>query len=312
MTSRVLRMAALAMALGGCSSPVGPVAPLVLSPDAVRLAAQATFGPTVAVVQDIQQRGTAGWIDTQLQLAPSDLGTYPVVADNVNLVCPTGSAATCYRDNFTPFLTEAAFFRNTISGPDQLRQRVAFALSQIVVISGTEVRANYGLAEYEKLLLRDAFGTYRQLLELLPGGRRAPYPSGVMSRELTAVTALASDGAGGLWILDTGGDGRPARLIGWNTTDERRVRALRIPAAAVASNSWLCGLAVDHARQVAYVADRSRADWTGDSHPALLVISLESGVTRRLLEDHPALEPDAVPVTVDRRPVAHRELDGTG
>ena len=150
-----------------------------------------------------------------------------------------------------------------------------------------------------------------KLLELLPGGRRPPYPSGVMSRELTAVTALAADGAGGLWVLDAGGDGRPPRLIGWNTVDERRIRALRIPAAALGSNSWLCGLAVDHARQVAYVADRSRADWTGDSHPALLVISLESGETRRLLEDHPALEPDAVAVTVDRRPVAHRELDGT-
>ncbi|HZW91185.1 MAG TPA: DUF1800 family protein, partial [Myxococcaceae bacterium] len=59
----------------------------------------------------------------------------------------------------------AAFFRNAISGPDQLRQRVAFALSQIVVISGAEVRPNYGLAEYEKLLMRDAFGSYRQLLE---------------------------------------------------------------------------------------------------------------------------------------------------
>lgn len=63
--------------------------------------------------------------------------------------------------------------------------------------------------------------------------------------------------------------------------------------------------------RVAYVADRSRADWTGDSHPALLVVSLETGEARRLLEDHPALEPDAVPVTVDRRPVARRELDGT-
>jgi hypothetical protein len=150
-----------------------------------------------------------------------------------------------------------------------------------------------------------------KLLELLPGGRRPPYPSGVLSRELTAVSALASDGAGGLWILDAGGDGRPPRLIGWNTVDERRIRALRIPAAALGSNSWLCGLAVDRARQVAYLADRSRADWTGDSHPALLVVSLESGETRRLLEDHPALEPDAVAVTVDRRPVAHRELDGT-
>ncbi|HEY1908920.1 MAG TPA: DUF1800 domain-containing protein [Myxococcaceae bacterium] len=166
MNSRVLRSAALALVLAGCSSqPSAPAKPLVLSPDAVRLAAQATFGPTAAVVGDIQQRGAAAWIDAQLQLPPTDLGSYPVIADDVNAVCPTGSPASCYRDNFTPFLSEAAFFRNAISGADQLRQRVAFALSQVVVVSGAEVRPNYGIAEYEKLLLRDAFGTYRQLLE---------------------------------------------------------------------------------------------------------------------------------------------------
>ncbi|HET6981982.1 MAG TPA: L-dopachrome tautomerase-related protein [Myxococcaceae bacterium] len=150
-----------------------------------------------------------------------------------------------------------------------------------------------------------------KLLELLPGGRRQPYPSGVLSRSFTAVTALDADVAGGLWILDAGGEGKPARLTGWNIGDERRIRALRIPVTALGSNSWLCALAVDRAHQVAFVADRSRADWTGDSHPALLVVSLESGETRRLLEDHPALEPDAMPITVDRRPLAHRELDGT-
>jgi uncharacterized protein (DUF1800 family) len=159
-------MAALAMALGACSSqPSAPVPPLVLSPDAVRLAAQATFGPTAAVVRDIEQRGAAAWIDAQLQAPPSDLGSYPVVADNLNAVCPMGSANICYRDNFTPFLSEAAFFRNAISGQDQLRQRVAFALSQILVVSGAEVRPNYAIAEYENLLLRDAFVPFRQLLE---------------------------------------------------------------------------------------------------------------------------------------------------
>jgi uncharacterized protein (DUF1800 family) len=138
---------------------------LSLSPDAVRLAGQATFGPTVAVVQDIQQKGAAAWLDTQLQLPPSDLGSYPVIVDNVNTVCPMGSPPACARDNFTPFPTQAAFFRNAIGGPDQLRQRVAFALSQILVVSGTEVRPNYAVAEYQKLLLRDAFGSYRQVLE---------------------------------------------------------------------------------------------------------------------------------------------------
>ncbi len=166
MTSRVLCIVAAALAVSGCSNRAAQSPPpLVLSPDAVRLAAQATFGPTVAVVRDIESRGAAAWIDAQLQLPPSDLGSYPVVADSVAAVCPTGSPGTCYRDNFTPFLTEAAFFRNAVSGPDQLRQRVAFALSQIVVVSGAEVRPNYGVAEYEKLLLRDAFGSYRQLLE---------------------------------------------------------------------------------------------------------------------------------------------------
>ena len=140
MTSRILRTAALSLTLAGCSSHPVPVTPLALSPDAVRLAAQATFGPTVAVVHDIEKQGAAAWIDAQLQLPPSDLGTYPVIADNVNVVCPVGSPPACYRDNFTPFLTEAAFFRNAISGPDQLRQRVAFALSQIVVISGASAR----------------------------------------------------------------------------------------------------------------------------------------------------------------------------
>src|SRR5215470_3182585 len=103
MTSRVLRLAAMAMALAGCSSqPSAPVAPLVLSPDAVRLAAQATFGPTVAVVHDIEQRGAAAWIDAQLQVLPSDLGTYPAVADNVNAVCPMGSPATCFATTSPP------------------------------------------------------------------------------------------------------------------------------------------------------------------------------------------------------------------
>jgi len=167
--SRLLGLfSALALGWLGCSSSsssadAGTV--LSLSPDAVRLAEQATFGPTVAGVQDIQQRGAAAWIDAQLQLPPSDLGTYPVIPDNVNTVCPVGSPAACFRDNFTPFPTQTAFFRNAIGGPDQLRQRVAFALSQIVVVSGAEVRPNYAVAEYQKLLLRDAFGSYRQVLQ---------------------------------------------------------------------------------------------------------------------------------------------------
>jgi uncharacterized protein (DUF1800 family) len=48
---------------------------------------------------------------------------------------------------------------------DQLRQRVAFALSQIFVVSSVEIYEAYGLAAYQNVLLSDALGNYRTLLQ---------------------------------------------------------------------------------------------------------------------------------------------------
>ena len=59
------------------------------------------------------------------------------------------------------------WFRNSLTGPDQLRQRVAFALSEIMVVSQQSTLQNmpYALADYYDLLARDAFGDFRKLLE---------------------------------------------------------------------------------------------------------------------------------------------------
>jgi uncharacterized protein (DUF1800 family) len=51
-----------------------------------------------------------------------------------------------------------------MSGADQLRQRVAFALSQLVVISGTELETMHGIGIYQQMLLNNAFGNYRDIL----------------------------------------------------------------------------------------------------------------------------------------------------
>ena len=64
--------------------------------------------------------------------------------------CPTGSPPNCYRDSFTAFLPAVQFFRNALVGDDQLRQRVAFALSQILVVSDGEVNSTYGMADYQQ------------------------------------------------------------------------------------------------------------------------------------------------------------------
>ena len=56
------------------------------------------------------------------------------------------------------------FFRNAIQGPDQLRQRVAWALSQMLVTSGLDVTLSSWMQPYQQLLYQSAFGNYRQLL----------------------------------------------------------------------------------------------------------------------------------------------------
>jgi uncharacterized protein (DUF1800 family) len=63
---------------------------------------------------------------------------------------------------------QEAWWKNSVTGPDQLRQRVAFALSQIFVVSDVATSLSQqpeALANYYDMLARDAFGTYRQLLQ---------------------------------------------------------------------------------------------------------------------------------------------------
>lgn len=132
--------------------------------DAARLLEQATFGPTDAAITQVQAGSIAGWIDQQLATPATGYAGYPVIDASVSVGCPTGSPATCNRDHYSLFLLQNQFFRNALTGPDQLRQRVAFALSQIFVVSGVDVGTVYAMAAYQQILLDGAFGSYRQLL----------------------------------------------------------------------------------------------------------------------------------------------------
>jgi uncharacterized protein (DUF1800 family) len=155
----------LLLALGCSSSTSNPPPGPALAPDAVRFLEQSTFGPTEALVASVQDAGFTSFLDAQFATAPSSLGTYPIVVQPSAVVCPPGAPSNCYRDNFTAFQPAVQFFHNALVGNDQLRQRVGFALSQIFVISDEEVNSTYGMADYEQLLLADAFGNVRQLLQ---------------------------------------------------------------------------------------------------------------------------------------------------
>ena len=133
------------------------------TPDTVRFLEQSTFGPTRELIAHVRDVGFAGFLDEQFDAPLSSYPTlplYPTTRDNAT--CPAGS--TCVRDNYSMYPLQNRFFVNALYGPDQLRQRVAFALHQILVVSGVEVTQPSWMAPYLQTLDRNAFGSFRQLL----------------------------------------------------------------------------------------------------------------------------------------------------
>jgi hypothetical protein len=131
----------------------------------VRLLEQSTFGPNDALVAHVMQVGTQAFLNEQYAAPASKYPSLKYVpAGQQATFCPTDPDPQCGRDYYTMFLLQNAFFANALNGPDQLRQRVAFALSQILVTSGLTVNLAYGMARYQQIFLDNAFGNYEEIL----------------------------------------------------------------------------------------------------------------------------------------------------
>ena len=126
------------------------------SNSAARFLTQSTFGPSPADIATVQSLGYAGWINNQFSLPVAH--HLPVVYSNSN-VNP--------QFPFQSSLTFNAWWQQSITAPDQLRQRIAFALSEIMVISQQGVLQNNSLAlsSYYDTLLDNSFGNFRDLLK---------------------------------------------------------------------------------------------------------------------------------------------------
>ena len=133
--------------------------------DAVRLLEQATFGPNDTLVAHVVAVGPQAFLNEQFAANGSRYtsGKY-VPAGGAATYCPTDPDPTCARDYYTMFQLQTDFFKNALAGSDQLRQRVAFALSQIFVTSGLDIHEAYGMATYQQIFIDNAFGNFEDLL----------------------------------------------------------------------------------------------------------------------------------------------------
>lgn len=149
------------------------------SSDIRRFMAQATFGPTPQLEEYIRRRGFTLWLNEQFTMPLPASATAPSCGDTTgctlkadeypNLpLMPTNIATACTgdcrRNNYSQYPMQRWFFTNALYGQDQLRRRVAWAMLQILVVSGNDLQQPSWVLHYQKILDKNAFGNYRTML----------------------------------------------------------------------------------------------------------------------------------------------------
>jgi len=142
--------------------------------DASRFLAQASYGASPEAIAHLRLLGYQGWLNEQFAAAPSTEAPYLDWVEH--LVCTPPADEYC--NSVTDDTRMEIWTINSVGGADpsragqvpadQLRQRVAFALSEIFVVSnsnGTLAYQPWALASFYDLLVNDAFANYRSLLE---------------------------------------------------------------------------------------------------------------------------------------------------
>jgi uncharacterized protein (DUF1800 family) len=137
------------------SSPVSKTLPVQALPvvsltEAARLLDQTTFGPTLSAISNLQQIGVAAYLAQQFATPTTRM---PAIGNPPVATCPDAT----YR------CAQSSFWKNALTANDQLRQRVAFAFSEMFVVSTDMVNART-IPSYHNLLADDAFGNFRQLV----------------------------------------------------------------------------------------------------------------------------------------------------
>jgi uncharacterized protein (DUF1800 family) len=157
---RILSLLALVLATTAGQAQTPPDRPASTA-EAQRFLLQATFGPAGDDAESLMKLGYGAWIDRQFGLpATSHRLTWEASDAAIRAITPAQGAG--QNEVFD------SFWKQALTGPDQLRQRLVFALSEIFVISGVDGAVGNeprAMAAWLDMLGDKGTTTYRQLLE---------------------------------------------------------------------------------------------------------------------------------------------------
>jgi uncharacterized protein (DUF1800 family) len=138
-------------------TPTPPATPITAA-EAARFLLQAQLSARDEDITAVQSKGYAAWLDEQMSAPSHTTGWDWLTAQGYNRLDVR------YNQHYTDFM----MWNQLIAAPDSVRKRVALAWSEIIVVStsGTDGDTpSFSMAAYWDLLNRNAFGSYRQLLQ---------------------------------------------------------------------------------------------------------------------------------------------------
>jgi uncharacterized protein (DUF1800 family) len=136
--------------------------------DAGRFLAQATMGTDRATIDSVAKLDFETWIDQQFALPTTRIR--PLLPEIYDTTFQRYLTAGGDSLNYSPIPTsehfDYAWWQVNMTNEDLLRQRIAFALSEIFVISVKSELERYGegVASYYDMLSENAFGNFEELL----------------------------------------------------------------------------------------------------------------------------------------------------
>ncbi len=149
--------------------------------------------------------------------------------------------------------------------------------------------------------VHEFYGQPVRVVEVASNGATTPYPSEAWAHApdgdgpgLHGVLGLRADRDGVLWMLDGAGEGHSGRLVGWDTRSETLHRIIYLAEPVTRPSSFLNDLAVDREHDAIYVADPASPETA-----ALIVVDLNTGRARRVLEGSAFTQPEDVDMVID-------------
>lgn len=145
-----------------------------------------------------------------------------------------------------------------------------------------------------------------RVVELMENGTLEPFPTqdwadGPEIGEVgfASVIGVHATEEGIVWILDMGSATTQPKLVGWDSISDSLHKIVTIDKNALVGNSFLQDFAIDTERNKIYIADTTLGNLFGDIKSAFVVVDLETGESRRVLETNPKVMPPEHTVVID-------------